>query len=173
MLIAVMFSTAMILLTVGIHFGVLRTVSTLLPKCSVPKDVVVLLAICGVFTAHLIEIALYALTYSWLIHGAGVGDLRGPISATFMDYFYYSTVMYTSLGIGDVFPSTHLRIISGLETLNGLVLIGWSTSFTFLTMRRYWSAGESPCNSADGLLTKPQPAAHFYELGERSPFRSG
>ncbi len=43
------------------------------------------------------------------------------------------------LGIGDVSPSEHLRIISGLEGLNGLVLIGWSTSFTFLTMRRFWT----------------------------------
>jgi hypothetical protein len=84
----------------------------------------VLLAIIGVFGAHLIEIALYAATYAWLINSAYVGNLQGLASATFMAFFYYSTVMYTSLGIGDVFPSEHLRIISGLETLNGLVLIG-------------------------------------------------
>jgi hypothetical protein len=54
----------------------------------------------------------------------------------------FKSITYTSLGIGNVFPSTHLRIISGLETLAGLVLIGGSTSFTFLKMRRYWSVGQ-------------------------------
>lgn len=43
-----------------------------------------------------------------------------------------------SLGLGDMFPSGHLRLISAIEALNGLILIGWSTSFTFLAMRRYW-----------------------------------
>ena len=55
-----------------------------------------------------------------------------------MDYFYYSAVMYTSLGLGDVFPTGHLRFMSGIEALNGLMMIGWSTSFTFLAMRNYW-----------------------------------
>jgi hypothetical protein len=27
---------------------------------------------------------------------------------------------------------------AGLETLSGLMLIGWSTSFTYLSMRRFW-----------------------------------
>lgn len=67
-----------------------------------------------------------------------VGALDGRHGGSFMDYFYYSTVMYTSLGLGDVLLSGHLRLFSGIEALNGLVLIGWSTSFTFLAMRRFW-----------------------------------
>jgi hypothetical protein len=31
-----------------------------------------------------------------------------------------------------------LRLIASLEVLNGLLLIGWSTSFTYLSMLRYW-----------------------------------
>ena len=136
--IAVVASIAMILATIAIHFGVLWSMSATLLVGQKRNPGLVLLAIIGVFGAHLIEIALYAATYAWLINSANVGNLQGLASPTFMDYFYYSTVMYTSLGIGDVFPSEHLRIISGLETLNGLVLIGWSTSFTIIFMRRFW-----------------------------------
>jgi Ion channel len=139
MIISIIASIAMILLTVGIHFAALRTISTLHDRWHIPKDAMVLVSVCGVFLAHAIEIACYAATYYWLVNGMGVGGLEGRISAGFMDFYYYSTVMYTSLGIGDVSPSDHLRIISGLEGLNGLVLIGWSTSFTFLTMRRFWT----------------------------------
>jgi ion channel len=139
MVIAVFSGVAMIFLTVGIHFIALRTISTLHTRWHIPKDAMVVLSVCGVFLAHTIEISCYAATYYWLVNVMGIGSLVGPISNSFMDYFYYSTVMYTSLGIGDLSPSEHLRIISGLEVLNGLVLIGWSTSFTFLTMRRFWT----------------------------------
>ena len=113
--------------------------SAILPTCGIRKDYLVLITICSIFFLHIVEISLYAVMYYWLVYGVSVGSLEGPIAKSFMDYFYYSIVMYTSLGIGDVFPSAHLRIISGLETLNGLILIGWSTSFTFFTMRQFWS----------------------------------
>lgn len=139
MLTASFTSASLILLTVGIHFVCLRALSSILPKWLATRELVVLVTLCGVFLAHVIEIGLYAAAFYWLTNIANVGTLTGSASFTYMDYFYYSTVMYTSLGIGDVVPSEHLRIISGLETLNGLVLIGWSTSFTFLVMRRFWS----------------------------------
>jgi hypothetical protein len=37
-----------------------------------------------------------------------------------------------------VHPSGTVRLIAGLEALNGLVLIGWSASFTYLTMEKVW-----------------------------------
>jgi len=140
MTVAVFASFTLICTTLVLHFAVLRLISAQLPQCSQCKPYVVLLAIGVIFLAHLIEIGVYALAYDWLSSAAEVGELLGQGTTNFMDYFYYSTVMYTSLGIGDVYPIEHLRIISGLETLNGLILIGWSTAFTFLIMRRYWFA---------------------------------
>ena len=31
-----------------------------------------------------------------------------------------------------------MRLVAGVESLNGLVLIGWSASFTYLTMEEFW-----------------------------------
>ena len=86
----------------------------------------------------MVEVALYAAAYFTLEHVVPVGALDGDHGHRFVDYLYYSTVMYTSLGLGDVVPIGHLGITSAIESLNGLLLIGWSTSFTFLAMRRYW-----------------------------------
>ena len=47
-------------------------------------------------------------------------------------------VSYTSLGLGDVWPTGVLRLITGLEALNGLILIAWSASFTYLSMEKFW-----------------------------------
>ena len=56
----------------------------------------------------------------------------------FLDYFYLSITTFTTLGIGDVHPRGALRIIAGIQSLNGLVLIGWSASFTYLSMEKFW-----------------------------------
>jgi hypothetical protein len=34
-----------------------------------------------------------------------------------------------------------MRLIASVESLNGLVLIGWSASFTYLSMERFWQDG--------------------------------
>ena len=138
MTIAAVASFILIVTTLAFHFLVLRLISSQLPECGQCRPYLVLFALAGILFAHLAEIALYALAFDWLSAGVQVGGLVGQQTAGFMDFFYYSTVMYTSLGIGDVYPLEHLRIVSALETLNGLLLIGWSTSFTFLIMRRYW-----------------------------------
>ncbi len=57
---------------------------------------------------------------------------------SFQDCLYFSVVTYTSLGFGDQIPVAHARLIAGVEALNGLLLIGWTASFTYLAMERYW-----------------------------------
>ena len=138
MWIAMSLSFLLVLATIVIHFEALRWTSLALPRCGSAGRARMLVVVLGAFTAHMLEIMLYALAFFALEHVVTVGGINGAHDDTFMDYFYYSTVMYTSLGLGDVFPVGHLRVISGIEALNGLLLIGWSTSFTFLAMRRYW-----------------------------------
>ena len=53
-------------------------------------------------------------------------------------HFYFSIASYTTLGIGDILPHGNIRIVAGLEALNGLVLVAWSASFTYLIMERLW-----------------------------------
>jgi hypothetical protein len=47
---------------------------------------------------------------------------------------------HSTLGIGDLHPSGVMRLIAGVESLDGLVLIGWSASFTYLAMEEYWGS---------------------------------
>jgi hypothetical protein len=47
-------------------------------------------------------------------------------------------VSYPSLGSGDVFAIDNVRLISGVEALVGLLMVGWSASFTYLAMEKFW-----------------------------------
>jgi hypothetical protein len=37
-----------------------------------------------------------------------------------------------------VTPVGPIRLLAGLEALNGLLLIGWSASYTYIAMERFW-----------------------------------
>jgi hypothetical protein len=98
---------------------------------------VVVIALC----AHLIEIAIFALGYFIADVGLDLGNFAGVREASAIDYLYFSIETYTSLGFGDIYPTGVMRLIAGVECLIGLIMIGWSTSFTYLSMRQLW---ESP-----------------------------
>lgn len=50
-------------------------------------------------------------------------------------------ILLYAVGYGDVVPSGELRLLAGVEALNGLLLIGWSASYTFIAMERFWKDG--------------------------------
>jgi hypothetical protein len=104
---------------------------------SSPSRTDILKVIAVLLGAHFTEIALYA-GVLFLCQELHLGALAGEIEGGVVDWLYFSISSYTTLGVGDVHPRGPLRLISGIEALNGLVLIGWSASFTYLTMERVW-----------------------------------
>lgn len=100
----------------------------------------------GQLVLHMFEILFFASGYYLLSRGRDFGSLlqlsylneQVPNVAGFIDYVYFSAVVYSTLGFGDLVPSGPLRFLTGIEAVVGLVLITWSASFTFLEMQRYW-----------------------------------
>jgi Ion channel len=139
MIVAMIASVVLVLVTILIHYEVLRVTSEHLAELPIPPRFNVLVVMLAVFTAHTIEVWLYGAAY-WVLSGHyGLGGFGGTdVTGGFEDSLYFSAVTYTSLGFGDLFPVGHFRLLSGVEALNGLVLIGWSASFTYLTMAEFW-----------------------------------
>ena len=50
---------------------------------------------------------------------------------SFEKALYFSMVTFTTLGYGEITIASDNRILSGLEAINGIILIGWSTAFMF------------------------------------------
>lgn len=119
-----------------VHFEVLSLLTRWLARVRWSGRLRVLVAVAGCLVGHAIEIALYALAYGWLVH-AGHGTLGGA-TPSLADAAYFSAETYTSLGFGDVVPKGSVRLLAGVEALNGLLLIGWSASFLFIEMQRHW-----------------------------------
>ena len=131
-------STLLVILCILIHYEVLRLISDHLTELPLTPRARILAVVIACFAAHTVEVWLYGIAYYLSIGAFGLGGFGGQAEAGFEDSIYFSAVTYTSLGLGDYFPTRGLRLIAGVEALNGLVLIGWSASFTYLAMEKYW-----------------------------------
>lgn len=88
---------------------------------------------------HVVEISLYCGGFVIADRFFGVGQFNDERHLDLLAYFYYSAITYTAVGYGDILPTGDIRLLAVAESLNGLLLIGWSGAFTFIAMQRLWS----------------------------------
>lgn len=100
------------------------------------------------FSVHMSQIGVFAIAFVLAERWLNLGSFAGEPIVTLLDYYYFSAITYTSLGIGDIFPTGHLRFLTGVEALIGLLLIAWSASFLYAMMNRLWVW--KPCARPDG-----------------------
>ena len=79
---------------------------------------------------HAVEIIIWAIVYKLLVP---VGEL-----ANFEAAWYFSFVTFTTLGYGDITLSEVYRLLSGIQALNGILLVGWSTALMFSIVQKIW-----------------------------------
>jgi hypothetical protein len=129
----------LVLSTTVLHYEVLRGLNAGLPALRVPNRAKLVVVILSAFVAHAIEMALYAIALYVLVAWFAAGKLTGTSEFSFAACLYFSAETYTSLGFGDLTPYGPIRLLAGVEALNGLLLIGWSASYTYISMERFWS----------------------------------
>ena len=123
-----------------VHYETLRLTTYLLPKLTMPPRPRIMVVMGMVFLAHTIEVWIFAFAYYFLESGFNLGAVAGITEGDFTQLLYFSTETYTSLGFGDVYPLGGFQLIAGVEALLGLLMIGWSASFTYLEMTKLWDA---------------------------------
>jgi len=75
----------LILTTVAVHYEALRLMGRATARRSIQPRVKVLLVILGCMTAHLIEIAIYAVAYGLVLRAPGLGSIEGLFTGTTTD----------------------------------------------------------------------------------------
>jgi hypothetical protein len=77
------------------------------------------------FGGHVLQFAIWASLFLWL----------GEFS-DFATAFYHSVVNFTSLGYGDIVMSEKWRLLGPIETANGILMFGLTTSAFIAVMTR-------------------------------------
>jgi len=91
-----------------------------------------------IMAAHAAEIWVFGITYAMLLRNPVYGAITGTAEVNLFDYVYFSGMVFSTVGFGDLVPVGHIRFLAGIEGLTGLVFITWSASFAFLEMQRFW-----------------------------------
>jgi Ion channel len=142
-LFALIVATMLVAATIVLHYEILRATSERILHIHIPARTRILVVLAAAFVSHFAQIALYAAVY-WVFHDhLELGTIVGAAPLTPADYLYFSASAYSTLGIGDIYPVGPVRLVVGIEALNGLVLVGWTTSFTYLTMEKFWKLQRS------------------------------
>jgi hypothetical protein len=81
---------------------------------------------------HMLQVTLWAAVYRWVLPAGGL--------ETFEQALYFSLVTFTTLGYGDITLGPEWRLLSGIEALNGILLVGWTTALLFAVVQRTWRA---------------------------------
>jgi voltage-gated potassium channel Kch len=124
-------ATLMVAITFAIHFAGLVGLTALLRQRSrefqrrtlklggtLGQGLGILIVVFSLFALHSLEIWLYAFAYLL------VGELHQMETAV-----YFSTSTFTTVGFGDVILSHKWRMLGVAESMNGFLLISWSTAF--------------------------------------------
>ncbi len=133
---------AVISLIIGLHYEVLRNCIRLLPTVTHKRRRRVVVLILVILLTHAIAIWLFGIAYFVLLQWEQFGGITGEAEiSALIDYVYFSSMVYSTVGFGDLVPYGPIRFMGGMEALTGLVMITWSASFTFLEMQRDWRVG--------------------------------
>jgi len=116
--------TGLLVLTTVVHCEAMRLFSVGLPRLPVPPRKRLIGMVLSGFAAHMLQIALTALAIIALVRWADLGTLGGSANPGWATAMYFSAETFTSLGYGDVLPDGPLRLLAGVEALNGWLLIG-------------------------------------------------
>lgn len=121
-------ATLMVIVTMMIHLVGVTTLARLLRHDPAAEEhhqqftpnvaMLVLAIVLALVMLHGIEIWLYAGLYLYL---GAVADLETAV--------YFSTMTYAAIGFGDSEMAREWRLVSAIEGVNGVLLLGWSTAF--------------------------------------------
>jgi Ion channel len=130
-------------LCVLVHYEGLLLTSRGLQRMGGQQRVKVLYGIFSMLILHVTEIWIFGAVIWILLQWPAYGHIVSGVSKDLgmlglLDSVYLSAITYTTVGFGDVVPVGPIRFVSGMEALTGFLMIGWSASFTYLEMERFW-----------------------------------
>ncbi|WP_146450294.1 ion channel [Bythopirellula polymerisocia] len=138
-IIVILILCGLVIMSVAIHLSVLRFLIHFVRRMRFFPILGMGISMFAAILGHLFEIWIFSLAIMQMCNDKRFGSFANEVQLTKSDYFYYSSLSYTSLGFGDIAPEGALRALAAVEAITGLVLIAWTASFAFLAMQELWA----------------------------------
>ncbi len=129
---ALLLSTVLFLGAIGSHLAILNRGHSIVAKRDDALSIMLVALL--ILASHLLVATWFAAGF-WAAHAFGLGGFDQVPPMDWMDYFYFSVINITTLGLGDIYPTEHLRLIAGIEALTGFALISCSAQLLWSMMK--------------------------------------
>ena len=134
MLLQILIGAGLILATTIIAVFALLLVETVLTQgrdwlLKPPHAIKMVTLLCGAVVWFLLIIS--AAVWIWALAFLGLGLFEAAEEAV-----YFSIVSFTTLGFGDVLLPKEWQLLSGMASINGLLMIGFQTAMLIEVLRR-------------------------------------
>ena len=84
-----------------------------------PKGIMITIAlVLGLFVLHFLEIWIFAVFYLW-----------ADALPTLESALYHSVISYSTVGYNDGGIEPRWRLVGAMESIVGIILLGWSTAY--------------------------------------------
>lgn len=170
MLIAILAAILVGLGCVIAHYEVLRGISALASAFAIRPRQRILVIVMGGLIGHLAEALIFALALWGLMGLENLPLSHSMGESAFANALYISFETFASLGSTATFPVGALRLFTAIEALTGLLLLGWTTAFTYLAMTQFWvehgTKDDAPCSTRTDIAViyasqdRPWPVQH-------------
>ena len=130
MMMALLLSYVAVICVGFIHYVMMSRINVVLQRWLPDPDRRLLGLLSVIFVVHMIQAGVFAVAFV-LGQEIGLGGFKPDKPLTFLEIYYFSLVNYTTLGLGDIYPSEHLRIMAGIEAFIGFLLLSCSASLLF------------------------------------------
>jgi len=132
-------------LTIIFHFWALKFLRGLMPSNADHNHFIRSIFILVLLvTVHLIEVFLFTAVIFFIDFHMKGPSFAPPLEPINLEFFYISMISYTTLGLSSSVPVGIMKIIIGIESLVGFIMITWSASFFYAIVEK-----ESKNNSLD------------------------
>jgi len=89
-----------------------------------------------IFCTTVIESMIWAMSYLYV---GAIGSLEKAL--------YFSIVTFSTLGYGDIILSDQWRLLSSIQAVNGIIILGWSTAILITTVQNLHKKWKTKDNS--------------------------
>lgn len=132
------FAALCALVCILVHYEFLRLLSCSAQKLSIAPRQRILYVVAGALGSHVVQIVLFAFTLWALSYLSELQAIDAGANSSFAQALYVSFESYAALGSSESLSYGPLRLFAGFEGLSGLVLIGWTSAFTYWCMTKFW-----------------------------------
>ena len=136
-----------------LHYEILRLLACSVPRLAIAPRQRMLCVVVGALGGHIAEILIFAAVLWLVTSGLAVDVSVKEASSRLGQALYVSIESYPALGSAEAFDYGPLRLFSGIEALAGLLLVGWTSAFTYWSMTQFWK-DHPPQSEALGGETK-------------------